>query len=83
MINVSHIVTDWGWRIRLGKHLPIPRDGATCIISGPRCTIESLCSKLVGGCRKGGYGCRDGIGHPTSFVVNPQFEAILKHGKRL
>jgi hypothetical protein len=62
----------------LGKIAPIPRDGATYIVYGPRCTIESLCCKLVGGCRKGGYGCRGGIGHPTPFVANPQFEAILQ-----
>ena len=63
MINVFQFVTDWGWRIRLGKIPPIPRDGAACIVFGPRCTIESLCSKLVCGCRKGGYGCREDIGH--------------------
>ena len=42
-----------------------------------RYTIESFCSKLVGECRKGGYGCKNNIGHPTPFVANPQFEAIL------
>ena len=69
MMSVSHYVTDWGWWIRLGKIASIPRDGANCIVSRPKCTIDSLCSKLVGGCRKGGYGCRDGIGHPTLFVL--------------
>ena len=78
MINVSHFVIDWGWLIRLEKITPIPHNGATCIVSGPRCTIESFCSKLVGGCRKCGYGYGDGIRHQTPFVANPQFEVILQ-----
>ena len=78
MMNVSHFVIDWGWLIRLGKIAPIPRDGAIYIVSGPSCTIDSLCFKLVGGCRKCGYGCGDDIRHQNPFIANPQFEAILQ-----
>lgn len=69
MMNVSDFITGWGWRIRLKKIAPILCDGATCIESGFRFKNESFCSKFVGGSRKGGYGCRDGIGHLTLFVV--------------
>ena len=77
--DVSHFVSGWGWCIKVGKIAPIPGDGATCIVYGQRCIIDNVCSKLVGGCRKGGYGCRDGNGHPPPFAGNPQFEAILQN----
>ena len=55
-----------------------PRYGPTRIVSIPRGTIVNLNSQFIGGCRKCGYGPGDGIGHPTSFVVNPRFEAMFQ-----
>jgi hypothetical protein len=62
----------------LWKIMRIPRYGATHIVSGPRCIIVSLNSQIIGGCHKCEYGPGDGIGHPTSFVANPRFEAMLR-----
>jgi hypothetical protein len=67
-----------GWRIRLWKITRIPRYGPTCIVARPRCTFVSLSFQLIGGCHKCGYGPGDGIRHPTSFVANPRFEAMLQ-----
>jgi hypothetical protein len=75
MMIVSHYVIDWGWRIRLGKIALIPRDGATCIVSRPRCTIENLCSKLVGGCRNVDMG--------AETALDSQLRLLLIHSLRL
>jgi hypothetical protein len=63
----------------LWKIARIPRYRAIRIVSGPKCTIVSLRSQLIGGCRKCGDGTGDEIGHPMSFVANPRFVAMLQN----
>ena len=74
-------VFGWVWRIRLEKLWPIPWGGPSCIGPRPRCVVESVCSRHVGGCHEGGYGCRNGNGHSTAFVGNAQLESFLQNMK--
>ena len=40
--------------------------------------LDVQLSVLLGGCRKCGYGAGHDIGHSTSIVANPRFEAMLQ-----
>ena len=75
MIYVSHFVTDWSWRIRLGKIPPIPCDGPLVLYLNTNIQLKVFVPNLLEGAAKAAMGAE------TAF--DTQLRLLLIHNLRL